>query len=86
MHVIPGLKDGASVTEATRLMAQSFRLAGIESPEVDARALLGRALRLTRAQLVSQSDRLLEAHEVNAVSALAARRLGREPVARIHGE
>lgn len=86
MRVIAGLKDGASIAEATRLMAQSFRLAGLESPEVDARALLGHALRFTRAQLLSQSDRLLEAREVAAASGLAARRLKHEPVARILGE
>ena len=43
------------------------------------------ALHLDRAQLLSQSDRLLEAREVDAISALAARRLKREPVARILG-
>jgi release factor glutamine methyltransferase len=85
MRVIPGLKDGASVAETLRLIAQSFGAAGIDSPEADARILLGHALRLDRAGLVSQSDRLLEAREVNAVSALAARRLKREPVARILG-
>ena len=53
---------------------------------MDARLLLGHALRLDRAQLIAQSDRLLEAREVDAVSALAARRLAkREPVARIQG-
>jgi release factor glutamine methyltransferase len=85
VSTIPGLKDGASVSEATRRIAQSFRLAGVESPEVDARALLGHALRLDRAKLLSQSDRTLEAREIDAVSALAARRLKREPVARILG-
>lgn len=85
MKVIPGLSDGASVAEAVRLSAQSFRMAGIDSPEADARALIGHVLRLTRAQLVSQSDRLLEAREAAALSALAARRLRREPVSRILG-
>jgi len=86
MRSIPGLKDGAPLAEAMRLMTQTFRQAGIESPEADARVLLGRALRLSRAQLLSQSDRLLESREVAAISALAARRLRREPVARILGE
>lgn len=85
MRVIPGLKDGASVSEAVRMLAQSFRMAGIDSPEVDARALIGHALKLSRAQLASQSGRTLEAREVNAISALAARRLKREPVSRILG-
>jgi release factor glutamine methyltransferase len=85
VRLIPGLKAGASVEEAVRLIGQSFKTAGIETPEVDARALLGHALRLARAQLIAQSDRLLEAREIDAVSALAARRLKREPVARIQG-
>jgi release factor glutamine methyltransferase len=42
-------------------------------------------LRLDRAALISHSDRALEAREINAVSALAARRLRREPVSRILG-
>ena len=85
MRVIPGLKAGASIDEAIRLIGQSFKTAGVETPEVDARLLLGHALRLDRAQLIAQSDRLLEAREIDAVSALAARRLKREPVARIQG-
>lgn len=85
MRIVPGLKDGASVAEALRLMVQSFKLAGIEEPQADARSLLGHALRLSRTQLVAQGDRVLEAREIDAASALAARRLKREPVARILG-
>ncbi|MFN3656107.1 MAG: peptide chain release factor N(5)-glutamine methyltransferase [Pseudolabrys sp.] len=85
MRTIPGLKDGVSAAEAIRLLAQAFRLAGLDDPQIDARILVGHALRLDRAQLMAQSDRLLEAREVNAVSALAARRLRHEPVARILG-
>ncbi|WP_137042856.1 peptide chain release factor N(5)-glutamine methyltransferase [Pseudolabrys sp. FHR47] len=85
MRVIPGLKTDASIAEAQRLVANSFRLAGIDSPDADARLLLGHALRLNRAQLLSQSDRLLEAREVEFVQALSARRLRHEPVARILG-
>lgn len=85
MTVIAGLNAGASVAEATQLMAQSFRLAGVEDAKVDARALLCHALHLDRAQLIAQDDRILEAREIDAVSALAARRLKREPVSRIRG-
>jgi release factor glutamine methyltransferase len=67
------------------MMAQSFRLAGVEQPEMDARILIGYALHLGRAQILSQSDRILEAREVSAINALAARRLRREPVSRILG-
>ncbi len=85
MRAIPGLKADASVTEAQRLMIQAFRQAGIESPEADARLLLGHALRLSRARLLAESDRLLDAREIAAVQALSARRLQREPVSRILG-
>lgn len=80
-----GLHAGVSVAEATNLLAQAFRLAGIEEPEVDARALLGHALQLERAQLISHLERILDAHETTTISAFAARRLKREPVSRIVG-
>lgn len=85
MRIIPGLKAESSVAQAQQLMVQMFKLAGIEEPEADARLLLGHALRLDRTQLFSQADRLLDAREASAVSALAARRLKREPVSRILG-
>jgi release factor glutamine methyltransferase len=66
-------------------MAKAFAAAGIDSGLTDARALLCAALRLSRAQLLAQSDRMLEPREIAAVSALAARRLKREPVSRILG-
>ena len=80
-----GLHAGVSVAEATHLLAQAFRLAGIEEPEVDASALLGHALQLERAQLISHSERILDAHDAATVLAFAARRLKREPVSRIVG-
>ncbi len=86
MRTIPGLKDGASVLEALNLLAQAFRTAGIEDADVDARLLVGHALHLDRARLIAQSDRILEAREINVINALAARRLKREPVSRILGQ
>jgi len=83
VSTIPGLLAGVSVSQAIRLMAQAFRLAGLDDPEIDARALLGYALHLDRAQLISHSDCVIEASEIEVASALAARRLEREPVARI---
>jgi release factor glutamine methyltransferase len=85
MRIIPGLKDGASVSEAIRLVANAFKLAGIDDAQVDARALIGHALHLDRARLISESGRTLAAREIDAVSGLAARRLKREPVSRILG-
>lgn len=85
MRTVAGLKAGGSVDEAQRHLAKSFALAGIESGLTDARALIGAALRLSRAQLLAQSDRLLEPREIAAIDALAARRMKREPVSRILG-
>lgn len=85
MRIVAGLKDGASVSEAIRLVADAFKLAGIDDAQVDARALIGHALHLDRARLFSESGRTLEAREINAISGLAARRLKREPVSRIVG-
>jgi len=82
---VAGLKAGVSVDEAQRHLAKSFALAGIESGMTDARALIGAALRLSRAQLLAQSDRLLEPREIATIDALAARRMKREPVSRILG-
>jgi len=74
------------VSEAIRLLAQAFHTAGIEAADVDGRLLVGHALHLDRARLIAQSDRILEAREINVISALAARRLKREPVSRILGQ
>src|SRR4029079_4472003 len=83
---MPGLKSGVSVSEALHHVAQSFRACGIEEAEADARVLIGHALHLDRARLIAQSDRNLEAREVTVISALATRRLWREPVSRIVGQ
>ena len=85
MRAVAGLKAGVTITEAQQLMAAAFERSGIDSSKTDARALLCAALRLSRAQLLAQSDRILEAREIATASALAARRLKREPVSRILG-
>lgn len=85
MRVIPGLKAGVTIAEACQIMAQAFAACGIENALTDARILAAHALSLSRAQLLSQSDRELEPREVDALSARAARRLRREPVSRILG-
>jgi len=86
VRVVTGLKDGTSVSEALRLVAQSFRSSAVNEADVDARVLVAHALHLDRARLISQSDRILEAREVAAISVLAARRLKHEPVSRILGQ
>jgi len=86
VRVIAGLKAGASLQQACELMVEAFRSAGIEDAKADARILTAHALKLSRAQLISQGDRELELREIDALSARAARRLKREPVSRIVGE
>ena len=44
---------GATVAQARRALAERFRAAGIESPELDARVLIGHALGLDHAGLAS---------------------------------
>jgi release factor glutamine methyltransferase len=74
-----------SVADARRELAGQFRTVGLETPDLDARLLLGHALGLDHAALVAHEDRVLTAAEATAVAALAARRLAHEPVARIIG-
>lgn len=75
-----------TIAAARRQLAQRFRDAGLESPELDARILVGHALGLDHAALAAQSERRLSPQEADAVAAVAQRRLAREPVARILGQ
>jgi release factor glutamine methyltransferase len=77
--------DGVSVEAARRRLAREFRAHGLDAPELDARILVGHALGLDHAALAVQSGRLLATAEAGAIAAVAARRLAREPVARIVG-
>jgi release factor glutamine methyltransferase len=79
------LESGASIEAARRSLTDQFRDCRIESPEVDARLIVGHALGLDHAALTAQSRRVLVAAEAEAIAALAARRCAHEPVARILG-
>lgn len=74
-----------SIADARRVWAAEFRGCGIESPELDARILVGHALGLDHAALAAAASRALNAAEQIAIAALAQRRMAREPVARIIG-
>jgi release factor glutamine methyltransferase len=75
----------ATVDEARRMLAAMFREANIDSPELDARILAGFALGLDMTQLIAAGPRRLDPAELEALNALAERRLDGEPVARILG-
>jgi len=78
--------DGArTAAEVRRALTAKFRAAGLDSPDLDSRILIGHALGLDHAALAAAATRRLGAHEENAIVALASRRLTGEPVARILG-
>ena len=79
------LSRGMTVAQARRALADAFGRAGLDSPELDARLLAGHALGFDRTRLTVESERSLNDGDIQALAALAARRLNREPVARILG-
>jgi release factor glutamine methyltransferase len=79
------LAPGVTVDAARRCLSDTFRAAGLDTPELDARLLAGHALGLDHGALVAAAVRRLDKADVVALLALAERRLNREPVARILG-
>jgi release factor glutamine methyltransferase len=78
--------DGArTAAEVRRALTAKFHAAGLDSPDLDSRILIGHALGLDHAALAAAATRRLGADEENAITALASRRLTGEPVARILG-
>ena len=78
-------QDRRTVGAVRREWANTFRNRGIDSAELDARILVGCALRLDRAALAGAESRQLGRDEEAVIAALAERRLAHEPVARIVG-
>ena len=64
---------------------ERLRLAGSESPRLDAELLLGHALRVDRTALIAHSDAPVGADAGAAFEASLVRRIGGEPVAYIRG-
>jgi release factor glutamine methyltransferase len=75
----------ASIGSARRALAAAFRAAELESPELDARILVGHALGLDQASLAAAAERELSAREAQQIAALGERRLACESVAVIVG-
>ncbi len=80
------LAPALTVAEARRVAADRLRDRGFDTPDLDARLLVGHALGLDHAALVAQAARQLTPVEADALDAALARRLAHEPVARILGE
>ena len=76
---------GATVAHARRALSDQFRAAGIESPDLDARVLIGHALGLDHSALVAAATQQISDLSASTIERFAARRLEGEPVARIVG-
>ena len=74
-----------TIAETRRALAAQFRAGGLDSPELDARILVGHALGLDHAALAAAGARIVVPAAAAEIAALAQRRLAREPVARILG-
>lgn len=81
----PQLAPGLTVAQARRALAEEFRRRGLESPELDARLLVGHTLGLDHRGLTLQFAHTLTSGEAEALAGAMARRLAHEPVARIVG-
>ncbi len=77
--------NGQTVETARRALAARFKSASIDSPELDARMLVGAVLGLDLTGLISAAGRRLTSDESIGLEEFARRRLGGEPVARILG-
>ena len=76
---------GVTIDAARRTIARRFVAAGLDSPDLDARLLVGDALKLDLTGLVTHDRRELSTGEAQHLDTLVNRRLAGEPVARILG-
>jgi release factor glutamine methyltransferase len=76
---------GTTIALARRAVAAALRETGCDTPELDARLLIGHALGLDHAGLAAAAARPLPADEASRIDALAQRRRAHEPVSRIVG-
>jgi release factor glutamine methyltransferase len=81
----PATPAARTVEAVRRIWAERFAGAGLDSPQLDARLLVGHALGLDPAALLAAGARVLGAEEESTIAALGDRRLAHEPVARIIG-
>ena len=72
--------------EALAELRRIFADAGLDSPSLDARLLVLRALAVAPADLLTRPDDRITDEQTDLLASYVRRRLGREPVARILGE
>jgi release factor glutamine methyltransferase len=76
---------GLTVEAARRALAANLKDNSIESPDLDARLLIGAALDLDHTGLATQAARKIAEDEAAIIETYAQRRIAHEPVARILG-
>jgi release factor glutamine methyltransferase len=76
---------GQTVETARRRLAARFKSAAVDSPELDARILVGAALGLDLTGVIAAATRPVTAAEAARLEDFAGRRLKGEPIARILG-
>ena len=76
---------GMTIRAARRRLADLLRQESFDTPDLDARVLVAHALGLDHAGLIRDGAQTLASVEIDAIASVAARRLKREPVARIVG-
>ncbi|WP_424628566.1 peptide chain release factor N(5)-glutamine methyltransferase [Bradyrhizobium sp. SYSU BS000235] len=76
---------GLSVDVARRTLAARLKESGIDSPELDARLLIGAALDLDHTGLAVHGARQIIPVEAGVIESFAKRRIEHEPIARILG-
>jgi release factor glutamine methyltransferase len=77
--------EPTTIGGAVNDLTAQFTKAGLDTPRLDARILVGHATNHQPSLLFARSDQALSAAEVTAIRMLGARRLAREPVSRILG-
>jgi release factor glutamine methyltransferase len=76
---------GLSIEQARRALSAELKASNIETPDLDARVLLGEALGLDLTALIAAGDRRLNEDEAARLTTFLERRKTGEPVARILG-
>lgn len=77
------MSEPGTVGGLVRLWAARFLDAGIDTPVLDARVLMGEAAAMTPLEVLTRADRQIDAAAALKFDIMAKRRLAGEPVARI---
>ena len=79
------ISEGLVITEALRFLTTLLAEKKVSQAKAEARVLLLAATQMSRAQMITQSDRTISTTEAELLSGWMMRRLAGEPVTRITG-